>query len=213
MNRLLGQLYMIPMVLIGLGFLSGLFRWKTIGYVQKVVTCLLGLTLVVELISRSLWKLEINTYPLFHIYAPIQYSILTWAYIKIFDFTMFNLILKLSIPLFLVYSLMNTIFWQPLTIPNSNVTTALSIIMVSLSVCFYFRLLSQMKYKQLERSAVFWLNNGIVVYFAGSLLMFVYGEWLVDKENMISINIWLTHVFFLAIHYLCFNIALWMKPE
>ena len=70
-----------------------------------------------------------------------------------------------------------------------------------------------MRYTQIERSAMFWTNIGVLVYFASSLVMFIYLTWLVPVNYHDVSNLLLVNVFFNTIHYLCFNIALWMDPE
>jgi len=170
-------------------------------------------TLVSEIIARILWKHEKNTFPIFHIYALLEFSFLSIIYGELFGARQIKRLLYLGIPLLWLFGILNLVFWQDLQSPNTNVTTTTSILLILISVFYFFWILSKMKIKKLESSSGFWINIAVFAYFCSSLMLFVFGDWLAAFSVEYTINVWVIHVFFNTVHYFCFNLALWMDQE
>jgi hypothetical protein len=204
-------LLFIPTGLIIIGFLTGIIK-KGLGRTQKLLVGALALALLVELVSLILAHFAIRNYFLFHIYTPIEYALfalLLSIHLNSFEKRLVNL----SILLILTFAIVNLIFFQNAYQLNTNVITTSSIALVVISVILFFRILSKMIYRRIEKSSFFWINIGILIYFSSSLVLFAFGDWLAVVSLEYSISIWVIHVFFNVIQYICFNIALWMDPE
>lgn len=203
----------IPQGLILLCIISGLFRWKSLGKGQKLLFAILAITGLVELVSELLWRKGGNNYPIFHIYALLEFSILLLIYRSTFQKPIIKKGLKAMIFVFIAFGIINALFFQSVFEPNTNVITASSILLIGLSLGFLFRVLNDMRYDRLEKSAMFWINIGVLVYFSSSFALFTFGEQLVPFSIESTINVWTLHIFFNVLHYIAFCVALWMKPE
>jgi hypothetical protein len=212
-EALFEQISLIPLGLMLLSILTGLYRIRNLGKAQKVILSLVIVSLITEIISRLFWSWDKNTFPIFHIYALIEYCLLIWIFMIAFDVARIRKVLWLSILIIWGFGIINVLFFQPLKEPNTNVTTSASIIYITMSVTYFFWVLSKMKYKRIEQSALFWFNIGVLAYFSGSLLLFSFADWLAHNSILDTINVWVVHIILNFIHYLCFNIALWMDPE
>lgn len=213
MPGFLTMLAYVPIGIIFTGALVGLIRFDRLGSAQKFLLTLLVLAFLAEAVSFYLSRSSSNSYPVFHLYALLEYGLLALIYSRGFKSIGLSKVLMSSVFLMVVYAILNVIFFQPLTVPNTNVTIVSSVIMIVVSVLFFFRVLNEMRYAQIEKSAMFWISIGVLIYFASSLIMFFYLTGIApavlgDVEVVIMVNI-----FFNIIHYLCFNIALWMDPE
>jgi hypothetical protein len=132
---------------------------------------------------------------------------------KAFNNYMIGKAFRSSIAVICLFGVLNAAFWQPLTTPNTNVTIITSIILVIISLVLFFKILNDMRYRRIERSALFWVNIGVLIYFSSSFVLFNFSDWLIPVSVEQSIDIWMLHIFFNVVHYLTFNIALWMEPE
>lgn len=206
-------LVFIPIGLMAGCVVFGISRYSKLEGNQKLLVFLAGIALLTEIISIVLLENGVNTYPLFHIYAPIEYAII----VLIFANSVFEASEKkgliISVLIVFVYGIANSIFWQSIKEPNTNITTVTSLLITSISIYSLFRILSTMKYSRVETSSFFWVVVGMLIYFPTSFMLFAYSNWLKPIDPQDSINVWVVHVIFNTIHYLCFNIALWMKPE
>ncbi len=212
-QKLLEYWNLLPMGLMGLAILLGIVRLKKLGLVQKWILLLVFVALLSEMISRIIWKNSGNTFPVFHIYALIEYSILAMVFAKGFLDDMCARTFRSSIVIVGLFGIANIIFWQPLTTANTNVTTVTSVLLIISSVALFFKILNDMRYKKIQKSALFWVNIGVLTYFSSSFILFNFADWLMPVSVEHSIDVWMLHIFFNVIHYLTFTIALWMKPE
>lgn len=206
-------LALIPQGLILSGIVIGLFRSKKLGMVQRLLVLMLIITGLVEVVSEVLWRNGVNNYALFHIYAILEFSVLMLIYRSTFKEQLIRKSLKAAIFVFVVFGAVNALFFQSLQEPNTHVITTSSILLVGLSVWFLFRVLNDMRYDRLEKSAMFWINIGVFTYFSSSFVLFNFGEELVPYSIESTINVWTLHIFFNVLHYIAYCIALWMKPE
>ena len=197
-----------------IGALVGFLRFNRLKYIQLLIWVICCVSLLTEIISIALMKNVINTYAVFHIYAPISYSLIILVFARFYEQNRwFGKALKFSIWPIWVFAILNVIFLQSYQTANTNVTVPTSLIFVGLSIFSFVTILNQTKYERLLSSSFFWSLIGIVIYFSSSLLLFLYANWLKNVTPEESITIWVLSVFFNSIHYLCFNIALWMDPE
>ncbi|MCE7993478.1 MAG: hypothetical protein HEP71_15935 [Roseivirga sp.] len=203
----------VPQGLILLCVMTGLFRLKSLGKLQKLLLTILLITGVSEVVSEVLWQQSNNNFPVFHIYAILEFCVLAMIYRSTFENKTIESVFKWSILVFITFGIANALFFQSVFEPNTNVTTVSSVLLIGLSVSFLFRVLNDMRYDRLEKSAMFWINIGVLTYFSSSFALFTFGEKLVPFSIESTINIWTLHIFFNVLHYIAFCIALWMKPE
>ncbi|MCE7993459.1 MAG: hypothetical protein HEP71_15840 [Roseivirga sp.] len=203
----------IPIGLIFIGGFSGIWRYASLGRIQKLLTWLLVIAFLTEIAPYFVEILSENTYPTFHVYAVLEYCLLALIFSNANAKTRLAPFLKISIPVMAIYALMNVLFWQPLTTPNTNVIIVSCIIMITLSVGFFFIALNRMAYQRIERSAMFWISIGVLIYFSSIFVMFTFLDWLISLHFENASSLFTLNTLLNIIHYLCFNIALWMKPE
>lgn len=203
----------VPQGLMVLCLGTGLLRLNKLGQIQKKLLILLLVAVLTEVTSRVLWSHKENNFPVFHVYALLEFSILALIYRSTFQKPIIEKGLKAMIFVFIAFGIINALFFQSVFEPNTNVITASSVLLIGLSLGFLFRVLNDMRYDRLEKSAMFWINIGVLVYFSSSFALFTFGEQLVPFSIESTINIWTLHLFFNFLHYIAFCIALWMKPE
>lgn len=203
----------VPQGLIVLCIVTGLFRLKKLGKLQKLLLLVLLVTGVSEVVSELLWRQRSNNFPVFHVYAILEFCVLAMIYRSTFENQAIKRTIKRGVFTFMAFGIVNALFFQSVFDPNTNVTTVSSVLLIGLSVSFLFRVLNDMRYDRLEKSAMFWINIGVLVYFSSSFALFTFGEQLVPFSIESTINIWTLHIFFNVLHYIAFCIALWMKPE
>jgi len=184
------------------------------GVVQRLLLLLMFLALLVECLAYVMSKWGgYSSYPIYHIYTVVEYVFLMQIFSQTVTSRIFSRILRFSVPLFGLFALLNIVLWQPLNEPNTNATILTSIIMVIVAVSWFFLTLNEMRYSRIEKSSAFWICVGVLIYFSSSIVLFGFGNRLIEIELVDSISVWVIHILFNMIHYLCFNIALWMDPE
>lgn len=212
-QELIQLLIAIPITLMFIGFVTGIVRYLRLGRAQKLLVLLVGLAILAETSSRILALSGFSSYPVFHIYILVEFSVLLLIYQSIFDRFLTKKRTTLILVSFWLLGLINVLFDQPLHLPNTNMTTLISAIWILVSILYFFWVLNRMKYAKIERSALFWISIGLLVYYGSTFVLFAFGGQLVPVSLRETFSVWVLNVFFNTLHYLCFNIALWMDPE
>lgn len=211
--ELLNTSLWILFALLIVGVVVGITKFSRLGKAQKLLTSLMLAALIAETCSFILRKSGNTNYPIFHIYVIVEFALFTRIYASQIKNIRWIRLLRWSVILMLIYALVNVFFWQSLSSPNTNVTTVYSLVMILLSAQWFFMILREMKYDSLFRSSFFWINNGVLLYYSSSFVLFVFMFRVSNLDyHQIEIILYL-NMFFNLIHYLCFNIALWMNPE
>ena len=203
----------IATISIFFGVVIGLIRFQKLGYAQRCLVFLMAGALLIEVAAKSLMFYKKPTYPVFHIYAVIEYLLLALVFIKAFKLKVVNQFGRASILLFIVFAVLNAVYVQPITTPNTNVVTVSGSIFIAASIVFLYRTLNHMTYTHIEQSALFWIITGVLIYFSSTVIMFVFLAKLTPVSMELMGTVLVLNASFNIIHYLCFNIALWMDPE
>ncbi|WKN44583.1 hypothetical protein [Tunicatimonas pelagia] len=91
--------------------------------------------------------------------------------------------------------------------------TVSSFFFTSSSLLFYWQILQRMEVEAIERYPLFWINSGILCYFAGNLITFMFINYIAKQGYEYFVTHWLLHNFFSLFKYLAFSIGLWLLPR
>jgi hypothetical protein len=197
---------------IAISALYALFIYRQLAPELKIFSFFLFFSAVVQLSALALALNRINNLPLLHIYVAAGFLLLAVFYKKILNgFIQARLIWIISIA-FLLYTILNSIFIEPVRTFNSSALTVESILIVILSLFTFIVLLNDIareRRSSLIRS-INWINSGLFIYYSSSLLIF----YLTNNFSF-SFNryIWILHSFFSMVMYTCFYIGLWKRQR
>lgn len=189
------------------------FRFKSFNTIKYILFILLTISVIVALFSRYLWSLKENNLYLLHFYTVLEFCGWIVIYYLLFESVIMKKILFVLGISFIVFSVVNSVFLQPLSTFNSNSRSLESIILVGLSITYFFKIFKEKKVVYLERNDLFWLNSAALIYFSGSFLLFGFSNLLLQSNSYEIKEVWVIHALFLCMHYLLITIGLWIKPE
>lgn len=191
----------------------GFIRFKSLGNDQLILLLLLAISVAVELVGRILWKFSLGNLFLYHFYSIAEFTLLGTLYKRNLTGVVKSVYSTSIIALFIIFAVVNTIFFQRLKEFNSNVTFAESLLLIVWALLYFYKLLRDMEHRQLQRVPMFWINMSVLTYFSGAFLLFhVANELFTFPKEEIAI-LWGTHALFNIVHYFLYGIALWVKPE
>src|SRR5688572_21354148 len=200
-------------VLLVSALIVGFIRFGKLNFDQRILVCLLAGTLVVEVVSVLLWWLKMNNNFLYHGYSVFEVLLLGSLYSRNLRGLVQPVYVKLCIGLLCTFALANTLFFQSLKEFNSNVTFIESLLLIILSILYFYKLLRDLEHRKLEREPMFWINMSVLTYFSGALLLFHVANELISFPEGERAAIWGTHALFNIVHYLLYGMALWVKPQ
>jgi len=179
----------------------------------KTLTGLAGLALLVQVIGLVCALNKWNNYWLYQIYTPIAFLGFCYIYSKwLDDWWSRNVFISLGVG-FCLFAVVNGVWLQPLSPTNLYAVWLSHLILMILSISFFYRIISEMSIANLERSPAFWINTSILLYTAGSMLILGLNHLIIARSKVLIDNVWYFHSTFNILHYLLFALGLWIKPK
>ncbi len=120
------------------------------------------LSALFDLAGLITWHKKVNNLPLFHLFTLIELLFFGWLYEQAFK----DVLLKKIVAVL-------TVLLGLFTVINSISATAESVYLIVLSLLLFRQLLLQREVMFLDRHPLFWLNSGVLLYFAGNLFVFM----------------------------------------
>lgn len=202
----------IPVFVAGVYALSAFKRqWGAI----KQISIFLMFSAIVQLIAGVTWFLSINNMPLLHIYVAGGFVLIALFYREIFKTFLDKRVLLVLAIGFVLYCIVNAIFFQQINRHCSYTLTAESILVIIFSLFTFLVLLNTDSSEfGAEKKSISWINTGLFVYYSSSLLIFYFSD-LMARKLPVYINqyTWVLHSIFSMFMYTCFFIALWKHPK
>lgn len=166
--------------------------------------------------AKLLTFLGINNIALSHLYAVLGFIALVGFYrLLLRPFIPNKLFVFLSVG-FLLLAVITVLLWEPLhtfnTIPLMAEAVLVMILVLSTFVLTLNEDLNQHLRPMLR--SLNWINSGILLYFAGSLLLFYHGETIIHVFiQRWSIYTWMVHAVLSIVLHSCLLIGLWLSPK
>jgi hypothetical protein len=141
-----------------------------------------GVFLVVDMITEfaatEYARVYQNNLPLLHIYTVLEFVLMSWFY-AVLDAD--NPILKRWkvgwIGLVMALLISNSLFLQPINTFNSYAKSIVQIIIISYAIGYFFNIYGKIDLTQRVPFSQVLLNSGILIYYSGSLFVFMFSEW------------------------------------
>jgi hypothetical protein len=108
--------------------------------------------------------------------------------------------------------LINSIFVEQLQGFNVINRSGQALLMITFAILFFAQTLRNMKIKRLEKSPLFWISCGVLIYYAASLFIFIFSKDLVPFKALWFVY-WGVHAIFSIILNLFYTLALWINPQ
>ncbi|WP_271782565.1 hypothetical protein [Aquimarina algiphila] len=212
-KELFNNLSLLSSFIVIVPLLLSIYKIKVLNKIQVNLVYLLIVILIVEFISNILWYKQINNLPVYHFYTVIEFLLIINVYrfelSKVFS-KLFFIIISIG---FVIFAIINTLFFQNLTTFNSNVTTLLGLIVIFFALSYFYALLKEVKYRTLESNPMFWINSGFLIYFSSNLILFYMNNTLFKGVTEASLILWGLHAIVNIVLTIFYTIALWVNPK
>lgn len=179
----------------------------------KIITLQLLLVALIGSYSASLWLASKNNLPVLHIYTMVEFSTIMLFYQVVFKAVIQKKWFFLLIGTFLIFCLVNVFYIQNWYMFNTYPRTLESILVISASLYYYYKIMRQSLYVRIEKSPVFWINTGFFIYFSGSFLLFTLSNYILPLSKVFNLIVWQLHAFLSIILYTFIFIGLWQRRK
>jgi hypothetical protein len=186
--------------LVGAIFYSKLIRSV------RVLSILVGLTLLIEVAARVLFEYGINNMFIFHLYSFIEFGFIALIYYQVSTNPHWRkLILTLSV-LFGTFSIVNILFLEKITEFNSIQRHVELIGLAIILVIYCYKLIHEDRNVNFFQNPFFILTGGFLIYFGGTMYLFVFSKELLNGDKT---SYWIIHGIFNIFLNITYTVVLW----
>lgn len=192
----------------------GVVKIRQIMKPLKILCLSIFFALAIEISSRIPWLLTSSNLHLWPIYITVEFGLLLWMFslelnYKVLDQSRIGLIIG-----FIVLVLIETFanLGRLMTIQNIGRLIE-SLIIISLCIIYYYKTFHEQKVQDLLQEPFFWVASGLLIFFAGNFLIYVFINFILLYSKRFNIQIWLIHAFLSCLLYSAYTVALWIDPK
>lgn len=183
---------------------------RRIFYVKILVASLL-VSAIANVINETLiFKFHLNGSLVYHCYTLIELFFLTLLYKHFFNNVKIKHAINIVVVLFFIFKIFDLIFFSSILEPDALAMTIEAIIMIILGIIYFDQVLREMKIPNLEKHPMFWINSGILIYFSGSLFLFLFGPFIFSNKSFYQ-NFWSIHSMLIMAKHILFAVGLWLQ--
>lgn len=145
---------------------------KTLG----ILSVFLVLNVIIEIVAFLISEYSINNMFVFHIHTVIEFAFVVWVALKIIKPVRATEIAIILPAAFLVFSIIDAFYIENLDSLNSLPRGIEGLIVIAISVFFFYRLFNSEENFDLLKYPYFWLFSGWLIYFSGTFFLFIYNN-------------------------------------
>ncbi len=191
--------------------IAAMYNYRQLDLILKIVATYFLISFlsdVVQLISQKMGV--VNNHPIFHIYIIISVLFLgAMYYLAFFNQFLKKTIVALSVTALLII-IFNLIFNENIWDYPSVSNTVLSVMIIVYSLLYFYQLLNRQEFIHIEKQALFWINAGMLFYFALNVFLFMLFKQIIDAHQE---AVYIVHNIINIIANILFTIGLLCKPQ
>lgn len=198
----------LPAILIGSA------KFRSLPVALRIVTIHVLIAGMVELAATILWNYRVNNLFLLHVYTIEECGLILLFYSYLLRDVMDPRKFLYVFLGFMVLSILNSIFLQPLTRNNTYARSIEALIIIICAVSYFYKELGESKLKSPGRTPYFWINTGFLIYFSGSLVLFTLSNYIRGPQyKQLRLDVWTLHGFFAILMYALIAVGLWKHKK
>jgi hypothetical protein len=157
----------IYILLLSINLILLMIKWyyKRLVVPLKIYVLIPIGTIALELVSELIFGTSKNNLFLYHIFSPLEYTFYALFFCKIITSSAIRNFIHVSIPVFIVLSIIFGIFVQPITENNSFIILIESVLILSYCLIYLRQILLYEIDRRTEENPFFWIIAGLLFYF------------------------------------------------
>lgn len=191
----------------------GLIRYKALDSARRLIWCLMLCSLVSNAVQITLALQRIPNLFIAHFYVLVEFVFLMLIYQQSLNKSLSAWWVRLSLVGFVAFSLVNAFYIQGLSANNSYQRTLEAVMVIAWILFYFYKTMQELKVQKISKEPMFWFSSGALLYFAGTLFIYLFSNYLLRYSKSLAVAIWAAHAFFLIIFYISTAVALWINPK
>ncbi len=197
--------FLVPFSVL-LPICMGIFHFRKFPYQLRVIVVYAIISGIANLIGSIFASHGVNNMPISHVFTVLEFVLCSLFYRKALNGTAVQLAVVPLICFFIVLSIVSAIYWQGIFVFNSYTRSFETITFIIYGLALYYKLLGMDMSMSKQHFSKIWINTGLVLYFSGSLFLFIFPEFLHAPPWVYDVG-WIMHASLVMLMYLLFSMA------
>ena len=151
--------------------LAAIYNYRRLDSVMKLMALFCQVSVLPD--TAGLFFKMHNSLPLMHLFDLLAVAFFTMIYCKVFYKPVLKKITLILGGVSASVMIGNVFFIEgPFVYPSIS-NTVLSLFLVPLSLIYFYQLLSRQEFVHIEKQGLFWINAGVLFYFAINIFLFM----------------------------------------
>jgi len=192
--------------------IAALYNYRRLDPVLRLMAIFCALSAIPDVVSLiiSYLKIVFNNLFMIHLFDMMAAIFFTMIYYRAFYKPLFKKMALIFGITSLAAMIFNVIFIEGMSIYPSVSNTVLCIFLIILSLVYFYELLTRQEFTYIEKQGMFWINSGVLFYFAINIFLFM----LFNKiSNADKYNYYMMQSVTNIIANLLYSVGLLCKPQ
>ena len=210
----------IAEVLVDISVISGLFpviaawyNYRHLDAILKLMALFCLLSIIPDFVGLAISLLKLRYYNslfLIHLFDMMAAIFFTLIYRRAFYKPVFKKMTLILGATSLAAMIFNVIFIESIWSYPSISNTILSVLLIILSLVYFYELLNRQEFTYIEKQGMFWINSGVLFYYAITIFLFMlYNKMSITDRP----NYYMMQSIMNIIANLIFSVGLLCKPQ
>lgn len=193
-------------------FLVGMARIRTLSPGQRILLLFAIFCLVNQGVAELFTFWNSSNLPFFHLHIAAEYLFLTWAFFVGGGVLHGKAIQVLGSVVFLLAAILNAAWGEGLWGLPTVILMAESTLLILLTGVYFFKVFREMTVVRIEKEFLFWVSMGILLFFAGTLLLSAFIEFLTARVD-VYFDVFLIRAVLIILTNICYTIGMLCKAH
>jgi hypothetical protein len=185
----------------------GLFTKKYFKPGEIALLYLVAISLCTEIVDTLLIKYHLDNFYIYDIYTVFEFALISWFYVKVFPLSRLTNLIYVMVFIFFGVAVFE--FLNKPTIKEDIATTAESIFVILFTIFGFYSLLQNPVQSRVIAIPLFWFNSAFLIYFAGSLFLFIFSAYIQRHYHSLSRELYAIHSVMNILFYILISTGFW----
>ncbi|GGM73072.1 hypothetical protein GCM10010967_00610 [Dyadobacter beijingensis] len=177
----------------------------------KLLCWLIFFALFIESISRVLWFFKTSNLFLWPVYIVVEFGLLLWMFSLVLEQKWLNRARIWVLVFFVCVVLIREFGQKGQSVWIDNAGRSLeSAMVIFLALAYFYKVFQELKVQNLLLEPFFWVSAGLLLFFSGNFLIFVFMNFILLYSKNLNDQIWVIHALMNYMLYITYAIALWV---
>ncbi len=191
--------------------IAALVNYKQLDKTLKIAALFFLISLLVDLLAALTTQLQVtNNMPLIHLFTVISILFFTAIYYNAFFRPLLKKVILVLSGFAMLIVIFNLAFIEGIWEYPSISITVLSVLLIFFSLAYFYELLNRQEFIHIEKLGIFWINAGVLLYFAINIFLFMLYKQFSDEHKK---DIYMIHNTTNIIANVIYTVGLLCKPQ